>query len=135
MTLWYKTRHLFYYKMQQKFITKCVRFFITKCDTLTTKRDSYYKMRQLLQNATFITDCDSTSFIQRAGVLMNFVLTSVGCLPVTIKIKFVQSDQLVLFCSYQIESNYSHQFSVFHYLQCYLNLFKVVPFLGKCCFC
>ena len=60
-------RQLFYYKMQQKFITKCVRFFITKCDSFILKCDInykmrrfYYEMRQLLQNATFITNCDST---------------------------------------------------------------------------
>ena len=53
-------RQLFYYKMREKFITKCVRFFITKCDSCYKLRQLYYKMRQLLQNATFITNCDST---------------------------------------------------------------------------
>ena len=53
-------RQLFYCQMQQKFITKCVRLFITKCDSFVTKRNSYYKMRQLLQNVTFITNCDTT---------------------------------------------------------------------------
>ena len=50
----------------QQYITKCVRFFVTKCDSFITKCDSYYKlqqlyckMRQLLQNAMFITNCDS----------------------------------------------------------------------------
>ena len=42
----------YYYKMQQKFITKCVSYY--------KLRRSYYKMRQLLQNATFATNCDST---------------------------------------------------------------------------
>ena len=51
-----------YYKMRQKFITKRVRFFITKCDNYYKMRRFYYKMRQLLQNATFITNCDSTAF-------------------------------------------------------------------------
>ena len=48
-------------------ITKCVRFFITKCDSFITKCNRYYKLRrfyykmwQLLRNATFITNCDST---------------------------------------------------------------------------
>ena len=57
--------------MRQKFIKKCVRFFITKCDSFITKCDSYYKLRrfydkirQLLQNATFITNCDITVFLQ-----------------------------------------------------------------------
>ena len=47
-------------------ITKCVSYFITKCDSIITNWDSYYKLRQfchkvrqLLQNATFITICDS----------------------------------------------------------------------------
>ena len=62
-----KCDKLFYYKMRQKFITKCVRFYITKCDSFNIKCDSYYKLRrfyykmqQLLQNATFMTNCDST---------------------------------------------------------------------------
>ena len=72
---YYKLRQLFYYKMRQKFITKCVRFyitkwnrsllqnvsgfFITKCNSYYKLQQLYYKMWQLLQNATFITDCDS----------------------------------------------------------------------------
>ena len=55
---------LFYYKMRQKFNTKCLRFFIAKYDSF------FYKMRQLLQiatallqNATFITNCSSTDFL------------------------------------------------------------------------
>ena len=61
MTIYYEmwpillqNRAAILYKIRQKFITKYVRFFITKCD-------SYYKMRQLLRNATFITNCNSTS--------------------------------------------------------------------------
>ena len=50
------------------FITKCDKsllqnvsgFFITKCDSYYKLRRFYYKMRQLLQNATFITNCGST---------------------------------------------------------------------------
>ena len=49
------------------FITKCIRFFVTKCDSFITKCNSYYKVRRfyhkirhLLQNAKFITNCDST---------------------------------------------------------------------------
>ena len=72
MTLYYKMRHMFYkmrqllyYKIRQKFITKRFRVFITKCDSFMIKCDScykrfYYKMRQLLQNATFISNCDNT---------------------------------------------------------------------------
>ena len=54
-------QQLIYYKMRQKFITKCLRFFITKCNSCYKLRQFYYKMRQLLQNATFITNCDSTN--------------------------------------------------------------------------
>ena len=50
--VYYKMRQVFYYKMRQKFITKC--------DSYYKLRLFYYEMRQLLQNATFITDCDST---------------------------------------------------------------------------
>ena len=56
-------RQLFYYKMREKFIAKCVRFFIPKCDSCYKLRQLYYKMRQLLQNVTFITNCDSTADI------------------------------------------------------------------------
>ena len=53
-------------------ITKCVWFFITKCDSFITKCNTYYKiprfcykMRQLLENATFITNCDSTNMLHK----------------------------------------------------------------------
>ena len=49
-------RQLFYYKMRQKFITKCIKLFITKCDSYYKLPQSYYKMQQLPQNATFITN-------------------------------------------------------------------------------
>ena len=38
-------------------ITNCDSFFITKCDTV------YYKLRQVLQSAMIITNCDSTRVI------------------------------------------------------------------------
>ena len=55
-------------KCDSYFITKCGRsllenasvFFITKCDSYYKMRRFYYKVRQLLQNITFITNCDST---------------------------------------------------------------------------
>ena len=63
MTLYFKMREILlqnttadYYKMRHKFITKCVRFFCCKMPQF------YCRMRQLLQNATFITNCDSTYF-------------------------------------------------------------------------
>ena len=37
----------------------CQVFFI-KCDSYYKMRQFYYKMQQFLQNATFITNCDST---------------------------------------------------------------------------
>ena len=40
----------FIYRMQQRFITKCYSYY--------KMRRFYYKMRQLLQNATFNTKCD-----------------------------------------------------------------------------
>ena len=51
----YNMRQLFYHKIRQKFITKLVRFFITKCDSFITICIGFFKMRQLLQIATFIT--------------------------------------------------------------------------------
>ena len=40
--------------MYDGIITNCDSFFITKCDTV------YYKLRQVLQSAMIITNCDST---------------------------------------------------------------------------
>ena len=64
MLVYYKIRQmllqLFYYKTREKFITKYVRSFITKCDSYYKMRRFYYKTWQLLQNATFMTNCDST---------------------------------------------------------------------------
>ena len=45
---YYKMRQLFYYKMRQEFVTKCLRFLLLQIATV------------LLQNATVITNCDST---------------------------------------------------------------------------
>ena len=41
--------------------------FITKCDSFITKNDSYYKLRLLLKNAVFITNCASTLFKRHGG--------------------------------------------------------------------
>ena len=58
-------------KCNSYFITKCVRCFIKKYDSFITKCDSYYKisqfyykMWQLLQNATFIANCVGTLFLK-----------------------------------------------------------------------
>ena len=51
---------LVYYKVRWTLITNCDSFFITKCDTV------YYKLRQVLQSAMIITNCDSTSLLQSA---------------------------------------------------------------------
>ena len=54
-----------YYKICQAFTTKC-NSFITKCDIYYKLRQLYhYKMRQLLKNVMFITNCDSTYIIIR----------------------------------------------------------------------
>ena len=45
---------LVYYKVRWTVITNCDSFFITKCDTV------YYKLRQVLQSAMVIANCDST---------------------------------------------------------------------------
>ena len=52
-TCYYKMRQLFYYKMRQKLITKCESYY--------ELRQLYYKMRQFLQNATFIRNYKSTT--------------------------------------------------------------------------
>ena len=49
---YYKMRQLFYHNMRWKLITKCARAFITKYASFIKKRDSYYKMWSLLQNAS-----------------------------------------------------------------------------------
>ena len=43
--------------MRWTVVTNCDRFFITKCDTV------YYKLRQVLQSAMIVTNCDSTDAI------------------------------------------------------------------------
>ena len=48
--VYYKIRHVYYYKMRH----------ITKCDSYYKFRRFYYKMGQVLQNATFVTNCNST---------------------------------------------------------------------------
>ena len=62
-------------------ITKCKTYFITKCDRSILQNASgfllqnatvYYKMRQLLQNATFITNFDS----RYHNISANLMLTS-----------------------------------------------------------
>ena len=57
--VYYKVRHVLLQSATAFFITKCDSFFITKCDKC------YYKVRQVLQSATIITKCDSTSFHSR----------------------------------------------------------------------
>ena len=44
---------------ERSFLQKRQKFFITKCQ-LFQLRQLYCNMRQLLQNSTFITNCDST---------------------------------------------------------------------------
>ena len=48
--------------------TDCDSFLITKCDTV------YHKLRQVLQSAMIITNCDSTECF-----LKLFLLENVGC--------------------------------------------------------
>ena len=52
---------LVYYKVRWTVITNCVTFFITKYVTV------YYKLRQLLQSAMIITNCNSTFGQVRKG--------------------------------------------------------------------
>ena len=66
--------------MRQEFITKCDRVFLTKCDSYYKFRRFYYKMRQLLWNATFITNCDSTNTKTTSTLLtLNRLLTLSWC--------------------------------------------------------
>ena len=63
-----KCDRLGYYKVRWTVITNGENFFITKCDTV------YYKLRQVLQSAMIITNCDSTECF-----LKLFLLENVGC--------------------------------------------------------
>ena len=58
------------YKMGQTFFTKWARSF-TKYDSYYKLRRFYYKTRQLLQNTTFITNCDSTFNQVLQSLLLN----------------------------------------------------------------
>ena len=58
---------LVYYKVQWTVLTNCESFllqsatrFITNCDRYYKVRWIYYKLRQVLQSAMIITNCDST---------------------------------------------------------------------------
>ena len=65
MDSYYKLRQLFYYKVRHSLlqiatgITKCDGF-ITNCDRYYKVWWIYYKLRQVLQNAMIITNCDCT---------------------------------------------------------------------------
>ena len=50
----YKLRQLSLLQSAMDSITNCDSFFITKCDMV------YHKLRQVLQSAMIITNCDST---------------------------------------------------------------------------
>ena len=52
---------LVHYKVRWTVITNCDSFFITKCDTV------YYKLRQVLQSAMIITNCDRTTVSHGCG--------------------------------------------------------------------
>ena len=60
-------RQLFYYKMRQKFITKRVSFLLQNIAVLLQIATTLYKMRQLQENATFITNCNSTAVHSCSG--------------------------------------------------------------------
>ena len=51
------SRHYINVDEAPHFVTNCDSFFITKGDMV------YYKLRQVLQSATIITNCDSTIYI------------------------------------------------------------------------
>ena len=70
---YYKMRQLSYYKMRQKFITICVRFLLQKATVL-------------LQNATIITNCDSTvgDLWWKKKYLSN-TCTSMKCLGISLR--------------------------------------------------
>ena len=60
------------------FITKCDGQLYTNCDSFfITKRDTvYYKLRQVLQSAMIITNCDSTQVITKSLFLYVTVIYS-----------------------------------------------------------
>ena len=66
MNDYYKLRYHFYYKVRHGLLQ--IGTGITKCDTVYYKcarhykvRWTYYKLRQVLQSAMIITNCDSTA--------------------------------------------------------------------------
>ena len=66
---------LVHYKVRWTVHTNCDGFFITECDTVYYKlryynvRWIYYKLRQLLQSAMIITNCDSNICLNHARYL------------------------------------------------------------------
>ena len=81
-----------YYKMWQKFIRKCDSYFITKCDRSLLQNALGFLLQNttvLLQNATVITNCDDfiakrDSYYKMRRLLQN---ASVQCLPVFCNIR------------------------------------------------
>ena len=73
MTLYYKMRQILLQNTTAIFLQNTTEVYY-KTDSFITKYDSYYelqrfyyKMRQLLQNAMFITNCDNTYITCRYG--------------------------------------------------------------------
>ena len=60
---------LVYYKVRWTVNTNCDGFFITNCDRYYNVRWIYYKLRQLLQSAMIITNCDSNICLNHARYL------------------------------------------------------------------
>ena len=77
---------LVYYKVRWTVITNCDSFFITKCDKV------YYKLRQVLQSAMIITNCDSTHVtVQLKGLtVMSWTAVEFQC-----NFCFVSENQLL----------------------------------------
>ena len=62
-----------YYKISQFFLTKSDNF-DAKCDSYHKFRRFYCKMRHLLQNAAFITNCDSTYDILNRSFSWRYII-------------------------------------------------------------
>ena len=58
-----------YYKLRELFLLQSAIRFITSCDRYYKVRWIYYKLRQVLQSAMIITNCDSTRAVTACHAL------------------------------------------------------------------
>ena len=91
--------------------------FFTKCDSYYKLRQFYYEMRLLLQNTTFITNCDSTH-INRTSVIKPFKLNKLSFPSIEIKKPLLVPVHSVS----QMRFKFRSQFNLLPHIRCLITL-------------